>query len=139
MRFILFIVLSVFAYPVASIIAADMPIEAAADPQVQVMALAENLPAPPAEAPWWFGLVTEMMGNFPEVNGWLLAVMVFMSVVLRATADLLGFVSVKTQGKGDDKAYQLVSKAALWAGVVLGWFGGGKSKLIEKAKEGKAP
>ncbi len=97
--------------------------------------LASKIPEPPENAPWWLSMVTDLMGNFPDVNGWLIAVLLFLSVGLRATAELLGFIALKTDTDKDDKAAATLAKAALWSGSLLGWFGGGKPKTVEKAKE----
>lgn len=114
-------------------------VEKAATPEAvqattQVVSLAEKIPAPPEVMPWWFGMATDLMGQFPDVNGWLIAVMMFLSVVLRASAELMGFIANKTASKADDQAHGVLTKAAAWTASLLGWFGGGKPAQVEKFK-----
>ena len=85
--------------------------------------------------PWWIDMVAGSLGQFPEINGWLMAIMGFLSIILRATAEILGFIAKKTADKKDDKIYKTINDASFYTGQVVGWFGGGKPRQIEKAKE----
>ena len=111
---------------------AEAAVEEAA---IEIVKHADKIPMPPAQAPWWVDMLSDTLGNFPDFNAGLIAVLVFLSLLLRGSAELLGFVAQKTKTDKDDKLLAYISKAALWAGAVLGWFGGGKPKQVDKAKE----
>lgn len=105
------------------------------DATIVATKVADPIPMPPAQAPWWVDALADTLGNFPDWNAGLIAVLIFLSLVLRGSAELLGYVAQKTKTDTDDKILGYVSKAALWAGTILGWFGGGKPKQVDKAKE----
>lgn len=89
------------------------------------------------DTPWWASTTKEGLSGFPEINMWLIAVLTFVSGLLRISSELLGFISKKTASKKDDMIYKKLSDWSLWAGKILGWFGAGVPKQIEKAKEAK--
>lgn len=89
------------------------------------------VPVPPEELPWWGDAITRTLGKFPEINLWLVAVFTAMSIVLRGLADLLLFISTKTETKTDDQWAIVIGRIASWSGRFLGWFGGGKPKALK--------
>ena len=103
-----------------------------AEATVAVVDLAEKIPLPPEQAPWWVEMGSNFLGQFPEVNGWIVAILLFLSVGLRASAELLLFISTKTENTWDNKLAATLSKSTAWAAAVLGWFGGGKPKGVDK-------
>lgn len=92
---------------------------------------ASVIPAPPEQLPWWGSGLQTLLGNFPEVNGWLIAVLAFLMVGLRAASELFAFIASKTESKTDDKWAANIARLSWWAASLFGWFGGGKSKKLE--------
>lgn len=83
------------------------------------------------------GLLCQVMGNFPEINAWIIAVFTFIGLMLRASADLLGFVS-KQLKKSDNGWAQRLGDYAVYCASVVGWFGGGTPKVVLDKKVAKA-
>lgn len=94
------------------------------------IAMAADLPA---AANACSGMLCQVMGNFPDVNAWLIAIFTFLGLMLRVSADLLGFASTKL-GKSDSGWAQRLSDWALFCASVVGWFGGGTPKAVLQAK-----
>lgn len=92
---------------------------------------AHMIPEPPATMPWWGGAIKSLMDQFPDVNGWFVATMVFLMAVMRAVSELLLFVAEKTDTKTDDKWAAILAKSTRWLAAISGWFGVGKSKKLE--------
>lgn len=95
---------------------------------------AQAMPAPPEEAPTWVNMLADLLGSFPDINGWLIAILMFLSFGLRGAAELLGFIAEKTETEKDNKAAAYMHKISLWASTLLGWFGGGKPKRGSKLR-----
>lgn len=91
------------------------------------MALAD-LGEPPVDAPWYGEMIGRLLENFPEVNGWFAAVMLFLMGLIRGVADLLGFIATKTETKKDDEIAAMIGKISRWASAIIGWFGLGAPK-----------
>lgn len=83
------------------------------------------------------GFWCTLLGNFPELGAWAIAIFTFLSVVLRATAELVLFVSKKLDHEKTGEWGKRISSWGKWAGQLLGWFGAGvpKAVLEEKAKK----
>lgn len=77
--------------------------------------------------------ICQVMGNFPDINAWLIAIFTFLGLLLRASADLLGFAS-KALAKSDSGWGQRLSDLALFCSKVVGWFGGGVPKVVLENK-----
>jgi len=102
---------------------------------LQGTAIALGQPAvvlPPDDAPWYVSITAKFLGQFPDINGWVIAIFMALSVILRAVADLLTFISEKTVGKKDDEWAKWFAGLADWAASILGWFGGGVPKVKKK-------
>jgi hypothetical protein len=84
------------------------------------------------------GLVCEVMKGFPEVNAWLIAVFTFIGLILRAAADLLGFISDKLKHENAGAWAKKLSGWSVQAAKVIGWFGGGTPKIVLEQKVEKA-
>lgn len=83
-------------------------------------------------------MVCEVLKGFPDLNAWLIAAFMFLSVMLRALAELLDFVALKTGNAQVRGWHAMVSKAAGFASKVLGWFGGGTPKAVLRRKVERA-
>jgi hypothetical protein len=87
----------------------------------------------PVVAPVCSGLLCQIMGGFPELNAWLIAIFTFIGIVLRASAELIAFVSLHLK-KSDNGWSQKLGALALRCAAIVGWFGGGTPKLVLQAK-----
>lgn len=88
-------------------------------------------------APWWFKMIADNINNYPTLAAWMFAILTGVNTIFRGLSELLGFVAEKTATKTDDKIYSYVHSASLVTGTLLGWFGVGKPKMIEKVKKAK--
>ena len=70
------------------------------------------------------------MGSFPDINGWLIATLAFVSAALRAVSEFLLFIHDKTETDLDDKALAKVNGLIKKLASLSGWFGAGKSKKL---------
>lgn len=86
-----------------------------------------------AAAPACTGLLCQVMGNFPEINAWLIAVFTFIGITLRAAAELIGFASSHLK-KSDNGWAQRLGDWAVYCASVVGWFGGGTPKVVLQSK-----
>ena len=83
--------------------------------------LASEIPPPPEQMPWWGEMVQRFLGQFPEVNGWLVLGFVVISATLKAAEDILKVVSKKTETKKDDKWYKYAHSASQWSSRIVEW------------------
>jgi hypothetical protein len=83
-------------------------------------------------------IVCEALSKFPEVNAWLIAIFTFIGLMLRATADLLGFVATRLAKAELGVWAKKLGSWALWSAQVVGWFGGGTPKVVLAKKVEKA-
>lgn len=88
--------------------------------------------APAAEA--CEGILCSVMQKFPEINAWLLAVFIFLSVMLRAVADLLGFVGKQLKKDGANKWAEKLGSWSLWAAQLVASLNGGTPKVVLEKK-----
>lgn len=93
-----------------------------------ISSVALAFPEPPDGKPWYLYIFKSMMKNFPEMNAWFGAAMVFLMGLFRSLSELLLFISKKTETKTDDKLAATFAKIVRWLGKIIGWFGLGKSK-----------
>lgn len=94
----------------------------------------------PTVQPWWVEQLRALMETIPDFNAWLIAILAFSSVTLRALSELMAFIAVKTENKSDDRWAEILAKGAWGSAALFGWFGGGKSKkLIERQLEKETP
>ena len=96
--------------------------------QIEMVETVATIPLPPEAMPWYGVAVQKFMQNFPDINGWFMAVMGFLMVALRAAAELLSFIAAKTETKTDDRIAKEVHRLFLWASKFVGWFGAGAPK-----------
>ena len=87
-----------------------------------------ELGEPPESAPWYVQTIKYILLQFPDINGWFAAVMLFIMSVLRGLAHAFMFIADKTETKTDDKIALALSKYMRWVGAVVGWFGLGTPK-----------
>lgn len=74
-------------------------------------------------------IMCQVMGQFPQVNAWILVLFTFLGGMLRLVSELVAFVAMQLDKS--DKGW--AAKLAEWSmgcASVVGWFGGGKSKKI---------
>ena len=83
---------------------------------------------PPEDAPWFVRTLTYILSQFPDINAWFAASMLFFMSALRAISGFLHFIAAKTETKKDDEIAAWFSKALRWVGAIIGWFGVGSSK-----------
>jgi hypothetical protein len=100
---------------------------------VLLLILLQSSAALAADASAACGTLCQVMGNFPELNAWLIAIFTFLGLTLRAAAELLGFAS-KALSKSDNGWTQRLGDWALWCSSVVGWFGGGTPKAVLEKK-----
>lgn len=84
---------------------------------------------------WWCPLLAQ----FPSLSAWVVAIFTFISLTLRASAELLGFIG-KQLANGNASAW--AKRAGEWAVIasrIVGWFGGGTPKAAKEAIVAKAP
>ena len=89
---------------------------------------AGGLPEPPAESPWFVGMIEWIMGRVPELNAWFAATMLFLMALLRGLSEFFTFISKKTETKTDDMIAQYLTTLLKWASAIIGWFGLGSPK-----------
>lgn len=87
-----------------------------------------DIPEPPEDIPWFMKSISFILGQFPEINGWFAAIMLFMMSFLRGLADIFMFIASKTETKTDDRIAQQISVVLRWIGKIIGWFGLGTPK-----------
>lgn len=80
------------------------------------------------------GILCMLLQNFPEVSAWAIAVFTFLAVVLRASAELLLFISERLKNAKVGSVAAKIGSYAEWAGKILGFFGAGVPKKIIAAK-----
>jgi len=95
----------------------------------------DPVPLPPEEAPWWTGGLKTLLGTFPEINAWLVAVLVFFNGLSRVLAEGLMFVAQKTDTKKDDRWASILQRVSLWFATLLGWFSLGTPKKLTDKKD----
>ena len=83
---------------------------------------------PPESAPWYVTTMRYVISQFPILNGWLAAAMIFMMSLLRGLAELLTFIASKTETKRDDEIAALFTKILRWLSAISAWFGLGAPK-----------
>lgn len=91
-----------------------------------------EVPAPPAEVPWWSEMLKNFLSGFPEINAWFMAAMALVMGLLRVTSEFLLFIHKKTETKADDNLLTKVNGLLKWAATITAWFGAGKPKSLEK-------
>lgn len=82
---------------------------------------------PPEDAPWYVSTLKYILAQFPTINGWFAAAMIFIMSALRALSSLLNFIAAKTETTRDDEIAAWFSKALRWISAIVGWFGIGTS------------
>lgn len=111
------------------------------------MALAQEVAAPAAApeapAPAWLDLVLAALKKFvdPAMLAQIAAGAAVLLVFMRGLAELLLWISAKTENTVDNKIAAYVSEATWLLGVLTGKLGFGtpKAVMIEKAKELNGP
>jgi len=98
----------------------------------QGQAVGGDINAVQMTAPWWLKLLTENISNYPTLAAWVFAMLSGINMILRGLSEILGFVAKKTESKTDDKIFSWVHKASYWSSHIVGWFGVGKPKMVEK-------
>jgi hypothetical protein len=88
----------------------------------------DAIPEPPSAAPWYIEFLKNLLGQFPEVNGWIGAILIFLMSLMRGVAEIFAFIAAKTESKKDDEWALIVAKIARWASSIIGWFGLGSPK-----------
>jgi hypothetical protein len=87
--------------------------------------------APEIQKPFWFDILNGILGQFPQINAWLVAIFIFLLGFFRALSELLGFIALKTESKKDDAILGKVNLILWWLTHISGWFGAGYPKVIE--------
>lgn len=90
-----------------------------------------SIPLPPNELPWYGAAIAEALKTMPDINSWFLMIMGFLMASLRAIAELLGFIALKTESKKDDRIALEINRLSLWAAKIVGWFGVGTPKTTK--------
>lgn len=85
------------------------------------------IPDPPATPPWYIDFIRNVLVNFPDINGWFMAAMLFIMGVLRALAEFLKFIADKAGSKDSEFAHQ-IGKVLSWISAIAAWFGVGTIK-----------
>jgi len=86
-------------------------------------------------APGCEGLICHVIAVFPEITVWLIAIFAFLSVVLRATSELLSFIGERLQKDKVSGISLQIGTYAIWAAKVLGWLGAGTPKALKEEKK----
>jgi hypothetical protein len=89
----------------------------------------QGIPDVPNSAPWFMSMFSYVLAQFPGVNTWFAASMMFVMAILRALAELLHFIAARTATKTDDQIAEALTKILDWAGAIIGWFGLGAPKV----------
>lgn len=76
------------------------------------------------------GVLCMLLANFPEVSAWAVALFTFLAVVLRASAELLLFISERLKNAKVGSLASKIGSYAEWAAKILSWFGAGVPKKI---------
>jgi hypothetical protein len=82
---------------------------------------ANVIPDVPEQLPWWGEMLTRLLGQFPDINGWVIVGFVIISAVLNAAAAILKVVAAKTETDKDDKWLEMVNRLSVWAAQILEW------------------
>jgi hypothetical protein len=93
------------------------------------------VPLPPEQAPFWITWLTGILGSFPEINAWIVAILGALMGICRALSELFVFIAGKTASKKDDKISGVLSRVSLWLTTVFGWFSVGTPKKIVDKKD----
>lgn len=96
---------------------------------VSAVALGQD-PAPVADVPpWYVTALAPLLGAFPEINGWFVAVALALMSFLRGLAEALAFIAAKTPSTKDDELAAKAKSALAMLAKIVGWFGVGSPKL----------
>lgn len=112
---------------------ADAPVEAMADAVAASPSPVVDVPAPPQELPWWGQMAKQLLGEFPEINGWLVFGFLILSTLIGAAEAVLKAIADKTGNETASKWLTPIGKVSLWLAKLLEWTN--KPKLLPKDKE----
>lgn len=105
MKFLLWIMALLYACPLLA--------------QTPAPTAASSIPVPPEALPWYGEMVLNLLGQFPDANGWLVVAFVALSAIIQAAVTVLQAVEDKT---GKASKYMLpVNRLAMWAKKLLEW------------------
>jgi len=85
-----------------------------------------TIPDVPDQLPWWAQVLVNILGRFPDINGWIVLGFVAVSTILTAASAILSLIAERTtETDVDDKLLVIVNRLSLWTAAILRWLNAG--------------
>lgn len=79
------------------------------------------IPDVPEQLPWWISVLQQFLGQFPDLNGWIVVFFVVISAIIGAAQKILSAIADKTETDKDDNWLKIVNRLSTWAEKILEW------------------
>ncbi len=83
------------------------------------------------------GFLCSILGKFPEISGWVIALFTMIGLILRAVAEFLGFLATQLKSAGASSWAVKLGSFSEWCAQIIGWFGGGTPSIVLDKKVAK--